>query len=148
LFFRLHVIGIHVPPLRERLEDLPALTDHLLASLCVRYRRPPLRIANDVRAAFAAYDWPGNVRELVNALERALVLARDDTIHSEDMPDRLLQPPAAMDASVRPDGSLEELERRHIEQVLADSATLEEAAARLGINPTTLWRKRKRYGIE
>jgi NtrC-family two-component system response regulator AlgB len=64
------------------------------------------------------------------------------------MPDRLLEPPAAIDPAVRPDASLEDIERRHIEQVLADSATLEEAAARLGINPTTLWRKRKRYGIE
>ena len=148
LFFRLNVVAVMLPPLRERVADLPALTDHLLASLAARHRRGTLRLAPEARAAIAAYRWPGNVRELVNVLERAIVLSRDDTIHADDLPDRLLAPPPVT-ASVAPTAlSLEELERRHIEQVLAESATLEDAAARLGINPTTLWRKRKRYGIE
>ncbi len=79
-----------------------------------------------------------------------MVLARGEEIRTEDLPDRLLAPAPALPAAAPDSGalSLEELERRHIEQVLADSETLEEAAARLGINPTTLWRKRKRYGIE
>jgi len=152
LFFRLNVVALDLPPLRERLSDLPALTEHLLAGLTARYRRGPIQVAPDAQAALAAYAWPGNVRELVHALERAVVLSRGDVIRSEDLPDRLLAPaqpnfvaqPLAGDSSL----SLEDLERRHIQQVLADSGTLEEAAARLGINPTTLWRKRKRWGID
>ena len=85
----------------------------------------------------------------MNTLERAVVLSRGDTIRTEDLPDRLLAPaPAAAPATPPTDLSLEELERRHIQQVLGDSTTLEEAAARLGINATTLWRKRKRYGLD
>jgi two-component system, NtrC family, response regulator AlgB len=149
LFFRLNVVGIVLPPLRERGADLPALTDRILANVTARHRRGSMTLAPEAREAIGRYRWPGNVRELVNALERAVVLSRDDTIRAEDLPDRLLAPPAAAAAAPATSSlSLEELERRHIEQVLAESATLEEAAARLGINPTTLWRKRKRYGIE
>ena len=88
------------------------------------------------------------MRELVNALERAVVLSRGDTIRAEDLPDRLLEPPPAAPATPEAGLSLEDVERRHIVQVLAESSTLEDAAARLGINVTTLWRKRRRYGIE
>ena len=150
LFFRLNVIAIALPPLRERLADLEAITDHLLGVLAVRYRREGLTLAPDARRVLAAYRWPGNVRELMNVLEGAVVLSRGQEICTEDLPDRLLAPAAAgapSSAAGASDASLEEIERRHIEQVLADSATLEEAAARLGINPTTLWRKRKRYGL-
>ena len=148
LFFRLNVVGIRLPSLRERMSDLPALTDHLLAALCARHRRGAMQLTTDARSALAAYRWPGNVRELLNALERAVVLARGDMIHAEDLPDRLVAPTATSAPMTANQLSLDEIERRHIEQVLADSATLEEAAARLGINPTTLWRKRKRYGID
>jgi DNA-binding NtrC family response regulator len=151
LFFRLNVIGIRVPALRERPEDLSALADHILHVLCARHRRSALRLAPESREAVAAYRWPGNVRELLNALERAVVLARGDTIRPEDLPDQLLAPAPAPPGSAATPGaalSLEELERQHIQQVLAEASTLEEAAARLGINPTTLWRKRRRYGIE
>ncbi len=145
LFFRLNVVAITLPPLRERASDIPALTERLLAGLCVRHRRAGLEVAPDARAVLAAYRWPGNVRELVNVLERAVVLSQGRFIRTDDLPDRLLAP---ADAAPACELSLEQLERRHIQQVLADAATLEEAAARLGINPTTLWRKRKRYGIE
>ena len=75
--------------------------------------------------------------------------ARGDIIRTEDLPDSLLEPELPVVATANDAaGSLEELERRHIQQVLTEAATLEEAAARLGMNPTTLWRKRKRYGIE
>jgi NtrC-family two-component system response regulator AlgB len=149
LFFRLNVIEIRLPPLRERSEDLTALAEHVLAALCVRHRRPPLTIAPEARAVLAAYRWPGNVRELVNALERAVVLARGDTVRAEDLPDRLLAPEGPSSSAPPPAHlSLEDVERRHVEAVLADSETLEEAAARLGINPTTLWRKRRRWKLE
>jgi DNA-binding NtrC family response regulator len=148
LFFRLNVIAIHLPPLRERAADLPALTDHILSSLAARHRRPSLTLAPEARRALETYAWPGNVRELVNTLERAVVLSRGDTISAEDLPDRLLAPPPVGAHPAEAGLSLEDVERRHIVQVLGESATLEEAAARLGINVTTLWRRRKRYGIE
>src|SRR5207249_2464079 len=88
----------------------------------------------DARVVAAAYPWPGNVRELVNTLERAVVLSRGDTIRAEDLPDRLLEPPPAAPATPEAGLSLEDVERRHIVQVLAESSTLEDAAARLGIN--------------
>jgi NtrC-family two-component system response regulator AlgB len=140
LFFRLNVVVIALPPLRERVADLPALTDALLARLYTRHGRPPATLTADARRLLAGYRWPGNVRELVNVLERAIVLSAKDTIGAEDLPDRLLAPAEAAPASGR-EASLEQMERRHIQQVLADAATLEEAAARLGINVTTLWRK-------
>ncbi len=148
LYFRLNVVGIRLPPLRERREDLDGFIDHVLARLAARDRRGPLRLAPKARAALHAYAWPGNVRELANALERAAVLSRGDAIEAEDLPDRLLAPadrpaPATESAAA----SLDEVEKRHIEHVLAESATLEEAAARLGVDTTTLWRKRKRYQL-
>ena len=150
LFYRLEVIGLALPPLRERPEDLPALVDHLLGILCARHRRSPMSLAPAARAALLAYPWPGNVRELLNALERALVLSAGDTLRAEDLPDHVLAPVPALppEAADTASLSLEDLERRQVQAVLAQSATLEEAAARLGINPTTLWRKRKRWGLD
>jgi NtrC-family two-component system response regulator AlgB len=149
LFFRLNVIGIRLPPLRERREDLPRLVDHVLATLAARHgrERPPVP-TEATRRAIEGYAWPGNVRELVNALERAVVLSSGDEIEPESLPDAVLAPARSGSAARDGGGSLEDLERVHIEQVLAESATLEQAAARLGIGVTTLWRKRKRYGIE
>jgi NtrC-family two-component system response regulator AlgB len=148
LFFRLNVVTIVLPPLRERLEDLEPLTDHLLARLAARHGRGRLTLLPKVRELLAAYRWPGNVRELVNTLERAVVLSSGDVISAEHLPDRLFAPaPPGIAALPSISLSLEEIERQQIERVLLDSETLEEAAARLGINPTTLWRKRKRYGL-
>jgi NtrC-family two-component system response regulator AlgB len=94
-----------------------------------------------------AYRWPGNVRELVNALERAMIFARGETIALDDLPDAVAAPETVADTG---DAvfSLEAGERRLVERALAESATLEEAAARLGINVTTLWRKRKRWKLD
>ncbi len=151
LFYRLNVLRIELPALRERLEDLPALARHILDMHAARYGRPALELDPEAEAVLARYRWPGNVRELVNVLEHAVVVCRGDLLRVDDLPDRLHAPASREEAEPRPDdGSipLEQVERRHIERVLADSATLEEAAARLGISSTTLWRKRKRYGID
>jgi NtrC-family two-component system response regulator AlgB len=148
LFYRLAVIPLRLPPLRERGEDLPALVDHLLDGLAARLGRPRPTLEPAARAALAAHAWPGNVRELANALERALVLSRGDSIAGESLPDSVLAPREAGTVTLPAATlSLEEVERRHIQQVLASSATIEEAASRLGIDPTTLWRKRKRWGL-
>jgi NtrC-family two-component system response regulator AlgB len=147
LFYRLSVVSIRVPALRERSEDLPALIDHLLQTLAARQRRPVPELEPAARDALLAWSWPGNVRELSNALERALVLSSGGTIRAESLPDSLLAPPREAPPPSSGSLSLEEVERRHVEQVLASSATLEEAAARLGIDPTTLWRKRRRWNL-
>ena len=97
----------------------------------------------------ARYPWPGNVRELFSVLERAAVVARGETITPDDLPSSLSasKPPENRTAPEQP-LSLHEIEERHIARALSESATYSEAAARLGIDPTTLWRKRKRYRIE
>jgi NtrC-family two-component system response regulator AlgB len=150
LFYRLNVIMLRLPPLRERREDLAALTDHIVRLLALRHHRPGLVIAPAARGAIEAYPWPGNVRELVNALEHALVLTRGDRLDADALPDQVLAPETTMPAPslAGVPSSLEDIERRHVQRVLTESQTLEEAASRLGINPTTLWRKRKRWGLD
>ena len=147
LFYRLNVVSVRLPSLRERREDMSRLIEHLLGVLAARYGRHGLRVSEAARTTLLAYDCPGNVRELLNTLERATVLARGDEIAVTDLPDGLVAP-ARTPPSAPTEQSLEEIERQHIVQVLGESATLEDAAARLGINVTTLWRKRKRFGID
>jgi NtrC-family two-component system response regulator AlgB len=147
LFFRVAVVAIALPPLRERIEDLPALTEHILADLAVRHRQQNLRVAPEVWRMLREYRWPGNVRELANALEHAVVLSAGDTITAEHVPSRVRSREPISDVASAPN-SLERLRRQQITRVLRDSASLKEAADRLGINPSTLWRKRKRWGLE
>ena len=155
LYFRLNVIELHMPSLRQRPEDLATLADQLLARSFAATGRKPRSLDEGARRAIENYGWPGNIRELKNALERAAILCAGEQVTTEDLPDRVLehsmprdagQPtPLALTAS---DVSLEELEKQHIQQVLTTTRTLEEAASVLGINLSTLWRKRRRYGLE
>jgi NtrC-family two-component system response regulator AlgB len=149
LYYRLNVITLAVPALRERSEDILALAERFLATSAMRNRRRHLKFAPEAVQALCRYRWPGNVRELRNAIERAVVLSRGDTIRQEDLPDAIFRPPpAVLHPAPETSASLEEVEREHIRRVLADAVTLEEAADTLGISVATLWRKRKRYGIE
>jgi two-component system, NtrC family, response regulator AlgB len=146
LYYRLNVIALRVPPLRERAEDILALAEQLVSVAAIRNRRSELRLSLDAQAAIANYHWPGNVRELRNAVERAVVLSDRDVIGAECLPDNLFQPacgPIGTSAS-----SLEDMEREQIMRILAQSPTLQDAAETLGINVTTLWRKRKRYKLD
>jgi NtrC-family two-component system response regulator AlgB len=149
LLFRLGVIIVRLPPLREHMEDLPMLTEHVLRCLSIRHERKPFRLTADAEHILRTYSWPGNVREFINTLEHAVVMTRGDMICAEDLPDRLRARTGVRVRTAQPESrlTLRQLERRSIEQVLAESGTLDEAARRLGINPTTLWRKRKRYGM-
>jgi DNA-binding NtrC family response regulator len=144
LYYRINVIEIHVPPLRERAGEIIALAEHFIERFAEAHHRPALTLAEDARAALTAYPWPGNVRELRNLIERAVVLSRGDVITLADLPDKVLAAPRREERGV----SLEEMERRHIEQVLEQAVTLEEAADQLGINVATLWRKRRKYGLD
>jgi len=149
LFHRLNVITLRVPALRERREDLLPLAEWMLRAAAIRNGRGKMELSPEAAAAIAKYRWPGNARELRNALERAAVLCRSDVISREDLPDALFrEAPEGAAPDAHHAASLEEIEREHIRRVLSETATLEEAAATLGINVTTLWRKRKRYGID
>src|SRR5512139_3398758 len=109
LFYRLNVVNIRLPALRERKEDIPLLLDHLLGILAARHGRHGLTLSDEARATLTAYDWPGNVRELLNALERATVLARGDEISLSDLSDRLLEPARAQPTAASGQ-SLEDME--------------------------------------
>ncbi len=148
LFYRLNVIALQVPSLRKRREDILALAQHFLATAAVRNHRPGLRLSVEAEAAIKRYWWPGNIRELRNAVERAAILAMDETIKPDCLPDAMFrEQPEPAPAHFSPT-SLEEVERQHIERVMAETPTLEEAAAILGINTSTLWRKRRRYNFD
>jgi two-component system, NtrC family, response regulator AtoC len=148
LFYRLNVISLHIPPLRHRREDIPALVEHFLAVFRERFNRPALDLSEEARQRLSAHDWPGNVRELRNCLERAAALAQGDTIEADQvLPPSAVQPAEgkAGETGTTP-VTLDELERRHILRVLEDAGgNRERAAAILGISARTLYRKLREY---
>jgi NtrC-family two-component system response regulator AlgB len=144
LWFRLNVVEITIPPLRERSEDILPLAQYLLSFLARSARRPTPDLAESARAALLAYSWPGNVRELRNALERALILWPSNVLAREAFPDRIAGS-TPQGPQIGGDVTLEDLEREHILRVVARTRTQDEAAAILGIDASTLWRKRKRF---
>jgi NtrC-family two-component system response regulator AlgB len=148
LFYRLNVVTVRMPSLRERREDIPTLGAAIIADLSAQHRREPLRLDPAAVAALSAYAWPGNLRELVNVLERAVILAAGDTITADLLPEELRAAAPARPEGEGADESLEAAERRHIAAVLARHPTLDSAARALGIDPSTLYRKRERYGLK
>ena len=150
LLYRLSVIQTELPPLRERRDDIPLLTEHFLRVIGERVGRRVERVAPAALEVLCRYRWPGNVRELRNVIERALVLGDGATLETDDLPPELLlvAPPAATSAAgvvVRP---LAELEREAIAAALAATAgNKARAAALLGIDRTTLYRKLKDYAL-
>jgi DNA-binding NtrC family response regulator len=150
LFYRLNVFRIHVPPLRNRREDVPPLAARFIASYSELEGRQVEGLSNAALAALEAHDWPGNVRELRNAIERAVVLARGNVIEFEDLPEQLRRPPArrALTASTAVE-PLEAVERKAIQHALrAFEHNKTRAARALGISLKTLHNKLKRYAKE
>lgn len=140
LYYRLNVIPLLVPPLRQRRLDIAPLIGHFLPRLCELHRHAPAKVSAAARAALEAYDYPGNVRELRNLLERALVQAQSPEIGVADLPQL---------EERRPRQTLEELERAYIAEVLdATRGKKSRAAEILGISRKTLLEKRKRYGLD
>ena len=146
LLYRVNVISIHMPALRERLEDLPILAERFLLRYAANYRRPARTFTPGAVEAIRAYGWPGNIRELQNVIERAVILCSNEEIDID-----LLSIAEAAERKARPrigdPLSLEEVERSHIRGVMANSVSLDAAAKTLGIDVSTLYRKRKEYGL-
>jgi len=148
---RLEVVTLSVPALRERPEDIVPLARHYLALFGRKQRRPGLELSADAENALRAHTWPGNLRELRNAIERAVILGSRQIIDGTEL--GLMSPSHAEPedgpsfAHVGAMVSLDALEREHIARVVAQSPSLEAAARVLGIDATTLQRKRKRYGL-
>ncbi len=151
LYYRLNVISIDLPPLRDRREDISLLAESFLKRAVEQRGHPPRALTSDALAALQAYDWPGNVRELENALERAVILARGDTIDVSALPDALTARRSEPLVAARelPNPTLEVIERAYIAWVLQSSGGQKTRAAEiLGIDPSTLHRKLGRYGLD
>jgi len=144
LLYRLNVIEVTVPSLRDRREDLPALVRHFLSFAARNVGRPTPRLSREAEALLLAHAWPGNVRELKNEMERAVVLSREDVLRPESFSERLRGGPNVVPA-VGGDFTLDEVEQEHTLRVVSRTATREEAARVLGIDPSTLWRRLRRY---
>ena len=148
LYFRLNVVQIKLPPLRERKSDIPLLVSSFLEKFSDP-QRPIRTISEDAMRRLMAYDWPGNVRELENAVERALALGSGPILHIGDLPSNLQQNSTEKALESNELTTIEEMERRFILRALRETNGDKLAAARLlGIGKTTLYRKLKQYGPE
>jgi DNA-binding NtrC family response regulator len=147
LYYRLGVITFWLPPLYKRAEDVIPMAQSFLRQACARLNRPLLELSPEASALLSSYRWPGNVRELRNAIECAASLAATDVVSANDLPETVRGAEVSIPAIQQEASHLREVEYQQIVRVMAESATLAEAAGKLGINVTTLWRKRKRYGL-
>ncbi len=161
LYYRLNVIPIHLPPLRERKGDIPLLVDHFLKQRSNFLNKKVTKISNEAIDALLSYDWPGNVRELENVIERAIILTKGETITLNELPEYFLpHPPSPTTTSpfVISSSPLEEgksfkealqgAEAQIIQKVLTQTkGNRKKAAQILGVNRTTLYNKMKKYGL-
>jgi len=154
LYFRLNVITAEMPPLRERQGDLLRFARHYFNHFSALCGRRLEGFSEEASAAICAYSWPGNLRELRNVIERAVILAKANKIGLEDLPAELRGQPAALakgNSALLEIGSLvsmEKLEEAHLRKVLERTSNLAEAADVLGIDQATLYRKRKKIGLD
>jgi two-component system response regulator HydG len=151
LYYRLNVIAIHLPPLRERRDDIPLLAGAFLDRAGVARDETPKRLSEAAQDAMMNYVWPGNVRELENALERAVILTPGEVIEIDSLPERIMAPEPIKLVDERPvrNPTLEMIERAYILWVLqSEAGNKTRAAETLGIDPSTLHRKLSRFGAE
>lgn len=146
LFYRLNVIEIELPPLRQRPRDILPIARHLLRFFARQTGKPVRSFTPEAEAALLRHTWPGNIRELRNAIERGVILASGDSLDRVHLPGQVGNPPPAR-VEIGGAVTLEALEAEHIRRLLASTSSLDEAAAILGIDPSTLYRKRKRCGL-
>ncbi|HXN86701.1 MAG TPA: sigma-54 dependent transcriptional regulator [Candidatus Binataceae bacterium] len=150
LLYRINVITIKLPPLRDRKDDIPLLASHFLKKFERSLARGGMRFSKGAMKLMLGYAWPGNVRELENTIERAAILAETDVIHSHDLPEKLfsnaMPPGSELDNT---NTTLDDLERDHIKRVLAKvEGNKDRAAQMLGIHVSTLYRKMQRYRLD
>ena len=159
LYYRLQVVTIYLPPLRERRGDIPLLIDHFLKEMAGRYRREVTGPSRAARQSLMAYDWPGNIRQLRNAIERMVLLDNDGILDVDDLPEEIA--PVCVGEEEHPlaglshggadslvGRTLQEVEKHYIQQALElTEGKREEAAKLLGIGERTLYRKIKEYGL-
>jgi DNA-binding NtrC family response regulator len=149
LFFRLNVLTLRVPPLRERRADVLALADHLLDIVRSLLGRPAAQLSDASRQLLAAYHWPGNIRELRNALERAVILSRTEALEPKDFPESIRAGVPGLAGAVVNLRSLEEIEKEAIAATLeATHYKIGRASEILGISRKTLLEKRKKYELK
>ncbi|HET9426612.1 MAG TPA: sigma-54 dependent transcriptional regulator [Gemmatimonadaceae bacterium] len=151
LFYRLNVIAIHLPPLRQRPDDIPVLADHFLGRIAAARGEPVKRLHPDALAIMQGYPWPGNVRELENAMERAIILSNGLEILPASLPKAVTEQRSTPLVSPRtpPNPTLEAIERAYIMWVLTNEhGNKSKTAEVLGIDPSTLYRKLGRYGLD
>jgi DNA-binding NtrC family response regulator len=144
LYYRLNVINIAIPPLRERKEDIAGLSRHFLAKYAKKLSKTIEEFTAEALELLTAYNWPGNVRELENVIERAVIVCESGRIGAEDL--SISSYAAVAEMSVNP--SLEEMEKNYILRVLKETGNIQSKASQLlGIDRKTLYLKLKKYGI-
>ncbi len=150
LYYRLNVIPLHIPPLRERQEDILLLTQHFLKKHMHRLNRTHLRLSQEAQSCLLQYRWPGNVRELSHAIEHAVTLSSNDLLQPHDFPPQISQTPAVLKKKETPalmEGSLANVEKAYIFKVLQDCQWNQKQAGKiLQLSKATLYRRLKEYG--
>jgi two-component system response regulator AtoC len=145
LYYRLNVVNIELPPLRERVEDIPLLAQHFLKTFALENKKETSGFSAEATDFMLRHQWPGNVRELENAIERAVILAQNPVIEVADLSQQNLVPAGLTNSSVQ---NLKQLEKEHIQNVLSETkGNYTEAARILGISRMTLYNKAKAYGL-
>ncbi|MBO8168211.1 MAG: sigma-54-dependent Fis family transcriptional regulator [Thermoanaerobacteraceae bacterium] len=157
LYYRINVLSLKLPPLRERLEDIEPLVHHFLAQFKAGAQRQDVKLSPAVMEIFKKYTWPGNIRELINVIERAVTMVDEDIIMPYHLPEEILKQCRADGAgngdlktiNISGGRNLRDIERESIEKALAACAgNVSQAAKKLGIGRTTLYRKMKKYGLK
>jgi two-component system response regulator AtoC len=149
LYYRLNVVPLRLPPLRERRDDIPLLVEHFLTQACLRYRREPKTVAGAAMRLLCDYSWPGNIRQLRNCMERQVAIVEDPVIHSSDLPKEMHAPSPAQSGLLSLDAAVQEAEKVAILAALAQCDNHRERTAQLlAISVRTLRYKMNRYSLQ
>jgi transcriptional regulator with PAS, ATPase and Fis domain len=151
LFYRLNVIPIVIPPLRDRKDDIKILTDHFVKKFCAKVNMPPKTISDEAMQILLRYSWPGNVRELENTIERAVLLNRTGSLGASDFPEKVAkaEPQAVVSDQDPKNPTLESIEKAYIHYVMSQTGGKKSKAAKiLGIDASTLYRKLDKYNLK
>jgi len=148
LYYRINVISVTMPPLRERQEDIPLLAEQFVREFCEKYNKPATKISSEALELFMQYAWHGNVRELKNVIHQAVLMTNSDIILPEHLPESIRQSKSMTQPIVKAGTTLEEMEREFIKLTLEkNNYNVTHSAKMLGISRRTLQHKRKKYNI-